>query len=207
MYCSQCGTQLSDDANFCLKCGKPQKPNIQVNEIKWDTCEIVYDTISKGGLFSNARMKFWADAIGQEGSYNAGVSILFEQYVPPPESNNQRTVNIHRDFIQQLVTDGWEPTGDRGNDWWSYRFRRKAMDKVASKSSEEKDFVDLVILDAGVSKLETIRVIRNLTNLGLGDAKKLAETRNGVILRNVSKSAAMQAQSLFKRAGAATKIV
>ena len=29
MYCSNCGTQLSDDAVFCSKCGKPQKPDSQ----------------------------------------------------------------------------------------------------------------------------------------------------------------------------------
>lgn len=79
--------------------------------------------------------------------------------------------------------------------------------KIEGSSEEEKSFVDLVILDAGVRIIETIKVIRNLTNLGLGDAKELAETRNGVILRNVSKSTAMQAQLLFESAGAVTKIV
>jgi len=129
MYCINCGSQLSDDANYCLKCGKPQKPNIQVDEVKWETCEIVYEEINRGGVFSNSQMRFWADAIGQKGSYNAGASISFEQYVYPPASDDQRALNAHRDLIKQLIADGWEATGDRGNGWWSHRFRRKAMDR------------------------------------------------------------------------------
>ena len=202
MYCSNCGTELSDDANFCLKCGKPQKPDIQADEIKWETCEIVFEIVSSGWL-GKTRMRFWADAIGQEGSYNAGDSIPFEQHVPPPESNDQLAVIAHRDFVGQLVADGWEATGDRGNTWWSHKFRRK----VVARLKEEKDFVNLVILSAGRSKIETIKVIRKLTNLGLGEAKTLAETSNGVVLRRVSRSTALQAQSLFAKAGAATKIV
>lgn len=28
MFCSKCGTQLSDNANFCKKCGHPQKAGV-----------------------------------------------------------------------------------------------------------------------------------------------------------------------------------
>ena len=76
-----------------------------------------------------------------------------------------------------------------------------------ARPSETKDIFDLVIIDAGPNKIETIKVIRILLSLGLKDAKKLSETPNGGILMGVSKSTVLQAQSLFQKAGAAVKIV
>jgi len=62
-------------------------------------------------------MKFWANGFGLKGGYNAGESPVFEQYVRPPESNNQRALNVHKSLIQKLVTAGWESTGGCGAAW------------------------------------------------------------------------------------------
>ena len=126
MFCSNCGIQLPDDANFCLKCGKPQKAGIQVDEPKWETCEIKW-TSSQRNLIANHKMQFWADAIGPNGSYNAGESPIFEHPYSErePESNNRKDSDAHKNLISKLVADGWEPTGNRGTAWFSNRFRRR----------------------------------------------------------------------------------
>jgi large subunit ribosomal protein L7/L12 len=45
---------------------------------------------------------------------------------------------------------------------------------AAAEPVEEKTEFDVVIKDAGPKKIEVIKVIRQLTNLGLGEAKTLA---------------------------------
>jgi len=205
MYCSNCGTQIAEDANFCSKCGESQTPHIQAEELKWETCEIVWEEVSAsfGGL-GRITGYFWAKAIGPNGVYESGRTQFFKiKGVWSPDSTYKEDVAVHNALISQLVKDGWEPTTERGSTWWSHKFRRKAM----ARPSETKDIFDLVIIDAGPNKIETIKVIRILLSLGLKDAKKLSETPNGVILMGVSKSTALQAQSLFQKAGAAVKIV
>ena len=51
----------------------------------------------------------------------------------------------------------------------------------AAEAAEEKSEFDVVIKDAGPKKIEVIKAIRQLTSLGLGDAKTLAETADGIV--------------------------
>lgn len=53
---------------------------------------------------------------------------------------------------------------------------------AAAEPVEEKTEFDVVIKDPGPKKIETIKVIRQLTSLGLGEAKTMAETAGGKIL-------------------------
>ena len=130
MFCISCGTHLPDEANFCWKCGKPQKPGIQPNKPKWETCEIVSEKVRDGGVFSGDYLRFWAEAIGSDGQYSAGESAVFKGpyivgYPSFPNSDDQNTTVAHKTLIQKLVKDGWEPASDRGLNWWNYRFRRR----------------------------------------------------------------------------------
>ena len=47
---------------------------------------------------------------------------------------------------------------------------------AAAEAVEEKTEFDVVIKDAGPKKIEVIKVIRQLTSLGLKEAKEMAET-------------------------------
>jgi large subunit ribosomal protein L7/L12 len=71
---------------------------------------------------------------------------------------------------------------------------------------EEKTEFNVVIKDAGAKKIEVIKVIRQLTNLGLKEAKDVAETSGSKILESVSKEAASDAKSKLEAAGAAVEI-
>ncbi len=73
---------------------------------------------------------------------------------------------------------------------------------AAAEPVEEKTEFDVVIKDPGAKKIDVIKVIRQLTNLGLGEAKTMAETAGGKILTGVGKDAANDAKKRLEEAGA-----
>ncbi|MDO8752565.1 MAG: 50S ribosomal protein L7/L12 [Anaerolineales bacterium] len=73
---------------------------------------------------------------------------------------------------------------------------------AAAEPVEEKTEFDVVIKDPGAKKIDVIKVIRQLTSLGLGEAKTLAETAGGKVLTAVGKDAAMEAKKKLEEAGA-----
>jgi len=77
---------------------------------------------------------------------------------------------------------------------------------AAAEPVEEKTEFDVIIKDAGPKKIETIKVIRQLTSLGLGEAKILAETAGGKVLSAVGKDAAMDAKKKLEEAGAVIEV-
>ena len=73
---------------------------------------------------------------------------------------------------------------------------------AAAEPVEEKTEFDVVIKDPGAKKIDVIKVIRKLTQLGLGEAKAMAETAGGKILTGVGKDAANAAKKELEEAGA-----
>ena len=78
---------------------------------------------------------------------------------------------------------------------------------AAAEPVEEKTEFDVVIKDAGPKKIEVIKVIRQLTNLGLKDAKDMAEAPDAKLFEAVSKEAANDAKSKLEAAGAVIQVV
>jgi large subunit ribosomal protein L7/L12 len=77
---------------------------------------------------------------------------------------------------------------------------------AAAEAVEEKTEFDVVIKDAGPKKIEVIKVIRQLVNLSLTEAKTLAETADGKVMAAVGKDAAMDAKKKLEEAGAAVEV-
>ena len=73
---------------------------------------------------------------------------------------------------------------------------------AAAEPVEEKTEFDVVIKDAGAKKIDVIKVIRQLTSLGLGEAKAMAETAGSKVLTGVGKDAAQDAKKKLEEAGA-----
>ncbi len=73
---------------------------------------------------------------------------------------------------------------------------------AAAEPVEEKTEWDVIIKDPGAKKIDVIKVIRQLTSLGLGEAKTLAETAGGKVLSGVGKDAANDAKKKLEEAGA-----
>jgi large subunit ribosomal protein L7/L12 len=77
---------------------------------------------------------------------------------------------------------------------------------AAAEPVEEKTEFDVIIKDPGPKKIEVIKVIRQLTSLGLKEAKDVAETADSKILEAVSKEAAADAKSKLETAGAVIEV-
>jgi large subunit ribosomal protein L7/L12 len=73
---------------------------------------------------------------------------------------------------------------------------------AAAEPVEEKTEFDVVIKDAGAKKIDVIKVIRQLTSLGLGEAKTMAETAGAKVVSGVGKDAANEAKKKLEEAGA-----
>jgi len=73
---------------------------------------------------------------------------------------------------------------------------------AAAEPVEEKTEFDVVIKDPGAKKIDVIKVIRQLTSLGLGEAKTMAETAGAKVLTGVGKDAANEAKKKLEEAGA-----
>lgn len=73
---------------------------------------------------------------------------------------------------------------------------------ATAEAVEEKTEFDVVIKDAGPKKIEVIKTIRQLTSLGLKEAKDMAETPDGKVLEAVSKEVANDAKAKLEAAGA-----
>ncbi len=77
---------------------------------------------------------------------------------------------------------------------------------AAAEPVEEKTEFDVVIKEAGPKKIEVIKVIRQLTNLGLVEAKTMAETAGAKVLTAVGKDVAGDAKSKLEAAGAVVEV-
>jgi len=77
---------------------------------------------------------------------------------------------------------------------------------AAAEPVEEKTEFDVVLKDAGPKKIETIKVIRQLTSLGLVEAKSMAETAGAKVLSGVSKEVANDAKGKLEAAGAVVEV-
>ncbi len=77
---------------------------------------------------------------------------------------------------------------------------------AAAEASEEKTEFDVVIMDAGPKKIEVIKAIRQLTSVGLKDAKELSETPGSKIMEQVGKDPANDAKAKLEAAGAVIEL-
>lgn len=73
---------------------------------------------------------------------------------------------------------------------------------VAAEPAEEKTEFDVILKDIGPKKIDVIKAIRQITSLGLKDAKDMAETAGVKVLEQVGKEAAQDAKSKLETAGA-----
>ena len=72
----------------------------------------------------------------------------------------------------------------------------------AAAPAEEKTEFDVILKSAGANKIAVIKVVREVTGLGLVDAKKMAEEVPSKIKEGISKDTAEEIDKKFKEAGA-----
>ena len=80
---------------------------------------------------------------------------------------------------------------------------------AASDSGEEADEIDsfdVVLVGVGDKKIQVIKEVRSLTNLGLKDAKELVDGAPNSVLEGASKEDAEKAKEALERAGASVEL-
>ena len=75
-----------------------------------------------------------------------------------------------------------------------------------AEAAEEKTEFDVVIKETGPKKIDVIKAIRQLTSLGLKEAKELAETAGSKVMTQVGKEAANDAKEKLEAAGAVVEV-
>jgi large subunit ribosomal protein L7/L12 len=76
----------------------------------------------------------------------------------------------------------------------------------AAAAEDEKDEFDVVLTDGGAQKIQVIKVVRELTSLGLKEAKDLVDGAPKPVLEKVSKDDAAKAKAKLEEAGATVEV-
>jgi len=77
---------------------------------------------------------------------------------------------------------------------------------AVADAPEEQDEFDVILTGAGEKKIQVIKEVRALTNLGLKEAKDLVDSAPKALLEKVSKEAAEKAKTALEGAGASVEV-
>lgn len=81
-----------------------------------------------------------------------------------------------------------------------------AAEAAAAEPAEEQTEFNVIITDVGPKKINVIKAVRQVTNLGLKEAKDLVETANALVLEAVSKDKANEAKAALEAEGAVVSV-
>ena len=76
----------------------------------------------------------------------------------------------------------------------------------AAAGAEEKSEFNVVLKEAGANKIAVIKVVRDITGLGLKEAKDLVESAPKAVKEGVSKDEAEEMKAKFVEAGAVVEL-
>ncbi|MEJ8778699.1 50S ribosomal protein L7/L12 [Pseudogracilibacillus sp. ICA-222130] len=75
-----------------------------------------------------------------------------------------------------------------------------------AEAAEEKTDFDVVLKDAGASKIKVVKAVREITGLGLKDAKELTDSAPKAIKEGVAKEEAEEMKAKLEEAGATVEL-
>jgi large subunit ribosomal protein L7/L12 len=81
-----------------------------------------------------------------------------------------------------------------------------AGDSGDSAAAEEKSEYDVVLKDAGAQKVAVIKAVKEVTGLGLGEAKAIVDGAPKAVKEKVSKDEAEEAKKVLEAAGATVEV-
>lgn len=76
----------------------------------------------------------------------------------------------------------------------------------AAPAAEEKTSFDVILKSAGAQKLQVVKLVKELTSLGLKEAKELVDAAPKAIKEGVSKEEATALEAALKEAGAEVEV-
>jgi|ERR1035437_2866917 large subunit ribosomal protein L7/L12 len=77
---------------------------------------------------------------------------------------------------------------------------------AGAAAAEEKTSFDVILTSAGDKKIQVIKVIRELTNLGLKEAKEIADTAPKAVKTGVAKDEADKMKAKLEEAGGGVEL-
>ena len=77
---------------------------------------------------------------------------------------------------------------------------------AAAAPAEEQTAFDVILVEAGANKINVIKAVRELTGLGLKEAKDLVEAGNNVVKDGLPKADAEAAKKKLEEAGAKVQL-
>jgi large subunit ribosomal protein L7/L12 len=77
---------------------------------------------------------------------------------------------------------------------------------AAAEAAEEKDEFDVILVAAGDKKIQVIKVVRELTSLGLKEAKDLVDGAPKPVVEKASKEDAEKAKAKLEESGATVEL-
>ncbi len=77
---------------------------------------------------------------------------------------------------------------------------------AAAEEEEEKTEFDVILSDIGPKKINVIKAVRALTDLGLKEAKELVEGAPSTVMEQISKDAADEAKKKLEEEGAKVEL-
>lgn len=81
-----------------------------------------------------------------------------------------------------------------------------AAPAAAAAAEEEQTEFDVILKTFGTNKISVIKIVREVTGLGLADAKKVTETADAVIKENIKKEDADALKARLEEAGATVEV-
>ncbi len=77
---------------------------------------------------------------------------------------------------------------------------------AAAPAEEEKSEFNVVLKEVGANKIAVIKVVREITGLGLAESKAMVDNAPSVVKEGVAKEAAEEMAAKFKEAGATVEL-
>jgi large subunit ribosomal protein L7/L12 len=78
--------------------------------------------------------------------------------------------------------------------------------EAGEAAAEEKSEYDVMLKDAGAQKVAVIKAVKDLTGLGLGEAKAIVDSAPKAVKEKVSKEEAEEAKKALEEAGATVEL-
>jgi len=81
-----------------------------------------------------------------------------------------------------------------------------AVGAEGAEAGEEKDSFNVILKDAGSSKIQVIKALREITGLGLKEAKEMSDKAGTIVKEGVKKTEADEMKAKLEAAGATVEL-
>lgn len=107
--------------------------------------------------------------------------------------------------LKTMLEEEWGVTAAAGGGMMMMAGGAAGAVAEAEEEEEQTEF-NLILKDIGPKKINVIKAIRGITNLGLKEAKELVESAPATVLEEVSKDAVEEGKKALEEAGAAVEV-